>query len=125
MSASVSPPVSTTSSPILERLIVWAEHFQRRLNDQSTFFEVAENNLLVELKTHYSDAIDPRLPHDLLDAALQHRIDQRPLVFDAQLHAPYRPDGRVVQEIPETRRDVMVQLVESASTRLLDNYRIT
>ncbi|MEB3880068.1 type III effector 1 [Pseudomonas guariconensis] len=123
MSASVSPPVSTTSSPILERLIVWAEHFQRRLNDQSTFFEVAENNLLVELKTHYSDAIDPRLPHDLLDAALQHRIDQRPLVFDAQLHAPYRPDGRVVQEIPETRRDVMVQLVESASTRLLDNYQ--
>lgn len=123
----MNPSPANTLAPsvnalVLDRLVEWAQHVEERLAAQLTFLEVAQEHIGVELRTYYSGAVDPRFVEDMLDAALQRHLTGQPRVFDEAEHAPWRWEGRVVQEIPEARREYMVQLVESLGTRLLQQY---
>lgn len=116
-------PQDPVAPEVLERLQRWAEPFSARRKAQLGLFQAIEHELLVELRTHYTDDIDPRFVQDLLDAALQRAASQRPVMYVEEDHAPYRGDGVVFQEVPVERREAVEQMVESMGGRMLDLYR--
>lgn len=123
MTTATSPMLTATDSAVLlDHLLAWSAVLEPRLRAQLSLLEVLEEHIGVELRTHYSGPIDPRLVQDLLDAALQRHISQQPLTFEPALHAPWRWEGQVVQEIAEERREAIELLIESIGTRLLDHY---
>ena len=110
-------------APALERLNAWSAAFKARLDSQATFLDVLEESLLVELRTHYSEDVDVRYIRTLIDAALQQVINGEPEVFDEKVHSPWSPEGAEPLEIPSARRDVVVQLVESLASGMLNHYQ--
>ncbi|PSS57471.1 dermonecrotic toxin domain-containing protein [Pseudomonas sp. BBP2017] len=109
--------------PALERLNEWSVAFKARLDSQTTFLDLLEESLLVELRTYYSDDVDPRFIRDMLDAALQRRISGQVQGYDPQVHAPWHPDDAKPREIPEERRETMLQLVEGLASGMLNHYQ--
>ncbi|WP_312936864.1 type III effector 1 [Pseudomonas sp.] len=117
-----TPLTPSATAATLDRLVDWAAHAQARLLTQMSFLDVLEEQVGVELRTYFPGPIDPRFVQDLIDAALQRHITQQPLAYDEAEHAPWRWEGQVTQEIPEWRREITVQLVESLGSRLLEFY---
>lgn len=123
MSTSTDTPLVPSSlAATLDRLVAWAAYVEPRLRAQPRFLEVLEEQVGVELRTYFPGPIDPRFAQDMLDAALLRHIKQTPVVYDQALHAPWRWEDLSVQEIPEERRETIVQLVESVGSRLLEFY---
>jgi len=108
---------------VLERLNEWSVAFKARLDSQITFLDVLEESLLIELRAHLRDDVDPRFIRDMLDAALQRLISGQVEAYDEQLHTPWRPEGAQPREIPQERREVMLQLVESLAGGMLNHYQ--
>lgn len=123
MSTSTDTPlVPAAIATTLDRLVAWTVHVEPRLRAQPRFLEVLEEQVGVELRTYFPGPIDPRFVQDMLDAALLRHIDQAPPVYDQARHAPWRWEGLSVQEVPEVRREITLQLVESVGSRLLEHY---
>ncbi len=123
----MTTPTSTPLTPsataaTLDRLVDWAAHVEARLRTQMSFLDVLEEQVGVELRTYFPGPVDPRFVQDMIDAALQRHITEQPFAYDEAEHAPWRWDGQVTQEIPAWRREIIVQLVESLGSRLLDFY---
>ncbi|WP_049870452.1 hypothetical protein [Pseudomonas cremoricolorata] len=123
MTTSTSQTLTPTAvAALLDNLLAWSAVLEPRLRAQLSLLEVLEEHIGVELRTHYSGPIDPRLVQDLLDAALLRHVSEQPLAFDPSIHAPWRWEGQAVQEIDEQRRETIELLIESVGTRLLDYY---
>ncbi|MGH8379696.1 hypothetical protein [Pseudomonas sp.] len=68
------PPAESAAVTLL-RLTAWAETFDVHLRGQSTWLEVLEDNLLVELRTYFREGeFSPSFINGLLDTVLRRRI---------------------------------------------------
>lgn len=116
-------PAGENSAATLLKLTTWAEVFDFRLRSQSTWLEVLEDNLLVELRTYFREGeFSPSFINGLLDAVLRRRITGVTEVYDEVVDAPYRWEGQVTQEVPAERRGSITQIIESFDSGLVRYY---
>ncbi|XVN13561.1 hypothetical protein QZH46_19565 [Pseudomonas corrugata] len=110
-----SIPQAQTASAVLERLARWKAVIDTRLPTQMTLLEVLEEYLLVELRTRYQEGnIDPHFIGTLLDTVLQRMIDDKPIAPDEEYDVAFRWPGGPDLGFTAERREVIVQVVESA-----------
>ncbi|MDH0647604.1 hypothetical protein N5D48_07240 [Pseudomonas sp. GD03858] len=124
----MSTQVETAASEIsikqlVDKLEGWAQAFDQRLKSQPTWLDTLAENIHVELRVyfaqgHYADGF----LDNLLDTILQASIDGQASVYDEALDAPHRWEKKVSQEIPQERRDTLVQLIEGMFDRLVGIY---
>ncbi|WP_460417086.1 dermonecrotic toxin domain-containing protein [Pseudomonas sp. microsymbiont 2] len=108
---------------LMDKLEGWAQAFDQRLKSQPTWLDTLAENIHVELRVYFAQGqyADGFLDN-LLDTILQASIDGRAPVYDEALDAPHRWGQQVVQEIPQERRDTLVQLIEGMLDRLVGIY---
>ncbi|UZE06917.1 dermonecrotic toxin domain-containing protein [Pseudomonas corrugata] len=120
----VSVPQAQTASAVLERLARWKAVIDTRLQTQMTLLEVLEEYLLVELRTRYQEGnIDPHFIGTLLDTVLQRMIDDKPIAPDEEYDVAFRWPGGPDLGFTAERREVIVQVVESAVWGGIQHYK--
>ncbi|MGE7992410.1 hypothetical protein ACQKPE_15475 [Pseudomonas sp. NPDC089554] len=108
---------------MLERLSQWGEAFATRLGSQPGWFDLLEEQLFIELATYLPEAtfVDAFVDN-LIDTLLQRRIDQALPAYDTSTDGPARWGDSSDYVIPEPRREILTQVVEAMSERLVSVY---
>lgn len=113
-----------TAQEVLLRITRWQVLIDKRLSSQMTLLEAMEDFALTELRSHYPDGnIDPGFVVALLDAILQRLIDRQPVMFLAIRDAPYRWPGGADPGLPASRRNAVIQTVETVAAYFVDQYK--